>query len=106
MLLALRQEMAPMLLGRCAKPSPVRRNWVWVSVATPAVLACLCYMYKERSVALQWGIWATYVGCCFVAVLFALPLFFFDLHILCFSHRVEGYGNRLEHGQQDYRSLD
>lgn len=42
------QEMVPTLLGSVAPPSMTRRNWFIIAVATPAVLASLLYMYRNR----------------------------------------------------------
>lgn len=44
------QEMIPTLLGPIAPPSKPRRNWLFIAVATPAVLAATVYMYRNRCV--------------------------------------------------------
>lgn len=42
------QDMVPLLLGRYAAPSRIRRNWMLLAVATPAALASAFYMYRNR----------------------------------------------------------
>lgn len=37
-----------MLLGGSAPPSIMRRNWLSIAVATPAVLVAMLYMYRNR----------------------------------------------------------
>ncbi|CAN0216305.1 unnamed protein product [Pylaiella littoralis] len=43
------KDMVPLLLGRYAAPSRIRRNWMLLAVATPAALASAFYMYRNRS---------------------------------------------------------
>eukprot|EP00903_Cladosiphon_okamuranus_P017738 g16330.t1 len=43
------KDLVPLLLGRFAAPSRLRRNWMFFAVATPAVLASMVYMYRNRS---------------------------------------------------------
>ncbi|CBJ26254.1 conserved unknown protein [Ectocarpus siliculosus] len=38
----------PLLLGRFAAPSRIRRNWMFIAVATPAALVAMFYMYRNR----------------------------------------------------------
>ena len=42
------QDIVSLLLGRFAAPSRIRRNWMLFAVATPAVLASMTYMYRNR----------------------------------------------------------
>lgn len=42
------QDMVPLLLGRFAAPSRLRRNWMLIALATPAALVSFCYMYRNR----------------------------------------------------------
>lgn len=42
------QDMVPLLLGRFAAPSRIRRNWMVIALATPAALVSICYMYRNR----------------------------------------------------------
>ncbi|CAM9483893.1 unnamed protein product [Ectocarpus fasciculatus] len=42
------KNMIPLLLGRFAAPSRMRRNWMFIAVATPAALVTMFYMYRNR----------------------------------------------------------
>ncbi|CAM9731295.1 unnamed protein product [Hapterophycus canaliculatus] len=39
--------MIPALLGNFAAPSRLRRNWMFIAVATPAALTAMVYMYRN-----------------------------------------------------------
>lgn len=107
------QDMIPVLLGKFAAPSRLRRNWMVLAVATPAALAAMLYMYRNRCVIYSRGrdeqaacLHLSYL--CFFPYCVLVAPFMNDMCpescgvAFCCStsahvHRTSNYGSRFEH---------